>query len=606
MANSYTTYAGNGVTKNFTVSFPFISRSHVKVKINGVEVPTPLYWWWVNDSTITFDIAPEQNAAIEIVRETPRTTRLVDFQNGAVLTEAELDLAHLQHFYIAQEIIDRYEALLDGGYQRIATANGISYTPATAIIDAMVQEVLADPLLATLQQSLNDIDTNAQNVIDIDARMLDLEATVDALANIDGTGIVTFIENEQTQRIAGDNALAATIALIGAKNGAETAFIIDTNTVKLDADTGDTLAAKLSALVAADSANSAAIISEQTSRINGDTAIANDVTALTTTVDGNTATIATQGTSINGLQAKYTVKVDVNGYVAGYGLAVDANTATPTSSFIILADKFAVVHPAQGLGTPKVPFVVSGGVVSMANVAIDGALINNASIGSAKIASAAITSALIQDAAITNAKIQNAAITDAKISSLSATKITTGTLNASRINLDGLTLTNNNGILQVGTVQTANIANASITNAKIGSLAVDTLKIQDNAVTVPVGNFNSSPTSVFYNSGNGGQVGSVSIDSAGQPVFLLCSFYRTRSGDDGNAYVSIKKNGVTIWGWMNTKVIDNDGRVHIMMTHYDSAPGTGTKTYTFWARPGDTNDSWSVSDVNCFALGMKK
>jgi len=64
----------------------------------------------------------------------------------------------------------------------------------------------------------------------------------------------------------------------------------------------------------------------------------------------------------------------------------------------------------------------------------------------------ASTIALFLDAAvITAAQIQDAAITNAKIASLDAAKITTGLLQASRINLDGITLQNVGGLLQVGT-----------------------------------------------------------------------------------------------------------------------------------------------------------
>lgn len=46
------------------------------------------------------------------------------------------------------------------------------------------------------------------------------------------------------------------------------------------------------------------------------------------------------------LEAKYTVKVDVNGYVSGFGLASTANNSTPFSEFLIRADRFAVGNPA--------------------------------------------------------------------------------------------------------------------------------------------------------------------------------------------------------------------------------------------------------------------
>jgi hypothetical protein len=49
----------------------------------------------------------------------------------------------------------------------------------------------------------------------------------------------------------------------------------------------------------------------------------------------------------------------------------------PTSSFTILADKFAVVMPGE---TPKVPFVISGGICYMQNVVIGNALISDLTV----------------------------------------------------------------------------------------------------------------------------------------------------------------------------------------------------------------------------------
>lgn len=98
----------------------------------------------------------------------------------------------------------------------------------------------------------------------------------------------------------------------------------------------------------------ARIATEATTRANADTAISATVTTLSATVSGHTATIATHATAIATAQgdivdlyAEYTVKIDVNGYVAGFGLAVNGPADGPTTStFIILADEFAVAFPS--------------------------------------------------------------------------------------------------------------------------------------------------------------------------------------------------------------------------------------------------------------------
>lgn len=96
--------------------------------------------------------------------------------------------------------------------------------------------------------------------------------------------------------------------------------------------------------------------------------------------------------SIGEIEAKYSIKVDVNGYVAGYGLIATDNNGTPTSEFGVLANKFWVCSPGT---TAIVPFMTVNGV-NYLNTAV----------------------------------IKNATITSAMIQSLAADKITAGTITA--------------------------------------------------------------------------------------------------------------------------------------------------------------------------------
>lgn len=116
----------------------------------------------------------------------------------------------------------------------------------------------------------------------------------------------------------------------------------------------------------------------------------------------NVAAIEVQQTAVAGLGAQYTVKIDNNGHVSGFGLASTTVNGTPTSAFIVRADKFAIVDPASTsnnlTNTPSsdtVPFAVVSGATY-------------------------IKAAFIQDATITNAKI----------ASVAANKITAGTISA--------------------------------------------------------------------------------------------------------------------------------------------------------------------------------
>ena len=146
-------------------------------------------------------------------------------------------------------------------------------------------------------------------------------------------------------------------------------------------------------------------------QVEGDKVISKQVDTVSTSVGGLSSSVQEVMESINGLESSYTVRIDSNGLVAGFGLYNDSNT----SAFAVNADKFYVGNPTDA----KKPFMVLtqpetvNGVTYPAGTWIDVALIANATIGSAHIT----------DASITNAKIAN----------LDAAKLTTGFLDTARI-----------------------------------------------------------------------------------------------------------------------------------------------------------------------------
>jgi len=187
--------------------------------------------------------------------------------------------------------------------------------------------------------------------------------------------------------------------------------------------------------------------------------------------DGSSGTVTlqqamtTQLTENGNLKAQYSVKIDNKGHIAGFGLSSTDVDGTPTSAFIVAANKFAVIDPAStadGLGTTtptaaNVPFFVQGGVTYMKAAAILDASITNAKIG------------------ILNADRIGAGI-------INADRIGADTIDAQKIRLGGSQLVSQ----QVGNppVHTLMIGAAQITTANIGDAQVSTIKIGQNAVTV--------------------------------------------------------------------------------------------------------------------------
>ena len=102
-------YTANGNTNTFSFSFPYILTSHVKAYVDGVE-----------DTSITFPTAssvqlsstPANGAVVLIQRITPSDARLVDFQDGSVLTSSDLDQSADQNFFLSQETSDNVQSKL--------------------------------------------------------------------------------------------------------------------------------------------------------------------------------------------------------------------------------------------------------------------------------------------------------------------------------------------------------------------------------------------------------------------------------------------------------------------------------------------------------------
>ncbi|MGV2169645.1 phage tail fiber protein [Agrobacterium sp. 16-172Ci] len=119
MPLAYAQSLGDGATRVFSVPFPYISKTHVQVRVEGVIVP----YTWLSETSIQLVLAPAVNAVVDRRRVTPRDTLLVDFVDGSTLVESDLDLSALQVFYLAQEAFDLGEASLgvteDGSFSAL-------------------------------------------------------------------------------------------------------------------------------------------------------------------------------------------------------------------------------------------------------------------------------------------------------------------------------------------------------------------------------------------------------------------------------------------------------------------------------------------------------
>lgn len=103
MPLSYAHSQGDGVNRNFDVPCDYLSRTHVKVKVDGVDVP----FTWIDTYRVQTVTAPPMGSVVEVRRTTPRVERLVTFRDGSTLVETDLNVSTLQSFFLAQEAFDQ-------------------------------------------------------------------------------------------------------------------------------------------------------------------------------------------------------------------------------------------------------------------------------------------------------------------------------------------------------------------------------------------------------------------------------------------------------------------------------------------------------------------
>jgi len=254
--------------------------------------------------------------------------------------------------------------------------------------------------ITALESTVNDPDdgvvANAGAVFSLDTRVTTAEGDITSQAS-DITALESTVNDPSTGVDANASAISVLDATVTNLDGEVTANT--SNITQLQVDVGD---------------NSAAIQTEQTARVNAD----------------------------GDIYAKYAVKVDVNGAVAGYGLMSTANDDTTDGSFsefYVNAERFAILPQGDtpGGASTVAPFIVQGGVVY-------------------------IDTAMIKDATITNAKIQ----------SVAADKLTAGTIDASVIDVVNIQAENiAAGTISANTNSTSQVIQVSNTGTGVGIVA---------------------------------------------------------------------------------------------------------------------------------------
>ena len=354
-------YTANGSTTQFDITFSYIDTTHIKVFIDNVEDTS---FTFVNTSRIQTSSTPSNGAVVKIERQTPDTARLVDFQDGSVLTETDLDKSANQNFFIAQETVDEVadklgkanDGIFDAGSTRIKNVAN-----PTADQDAVTKNFLENTFLTDANKTaLTNVNANISNINAVNSNSSNINTVAGNNSNINtvagissdittlaGTSGLTTLANNSTNvnTVAGINSEITTVA--GISSNVTTVAGISSDVTAVAGDSTDignvsgsianvnTVATNIS------NVNSVAGISSNVTSVAGNSSNINTVAGNNsnistvagnnsniTTVAGANANISTVAGSIANVNTTATNIADVNSFANRYRIG----SSDPTSS----------------------------------------------------------------------------------------------------------------------------------------------------------------------------------------------------------------------------------------------------------------------------------
>jgi len=171
-AASFTNHTGNGTAGPFSISFSYLSEAEVDVTVGGVLKTLTTHYTFTSGTQITFTSGnePGNGVAINIQRDTNITAKKVDFNDGSVLTESDLDTQNDQILFAVQENLRKLDtieesATADQTDAEIRTAVG-NATDSNVFTDAEKTKLAGISTGATTDQTASDIRTLVESASD--------------------------------------------------------------------------------------------------------------------------------------------------------------------------------------------------------------------------------------------------------------------------------------------------------------------------------------------------------------------------------------------------------------------------------------------------------
>lgn len=198
MANTYVDYTGDGSNDTFSITFPYLSNTHVNVLVGGVTKTEGTHYN-ISTGNIVFTSGniPASATTVKVKRVTERITPLVDFKDGSTLLEADLDTSSRQSFYISQETDEAaFQADSSGNYDASSNKLVNIGTP-TAGTDGANKQYVDDQILT--KDNLDEIAegvTNKHLTATLKSKLDGIEASADVTDATNVTAAGALMDSE--------------------------------------------------------------------------------------------------------------------------------------------------------------------------------------------------------------------------------------------------------------------------------------------------------------------------------------------------------------------------------------------------------------------------
>jgi hypothetical protein len=309
VAYAFVRYTGNGTTASYTFPFQYLNRDHVKVYVDGVAA----VFTFLNANTVTITPTPSAGKIIDIRRVTPKDTTIVNFTDGSVLLERDLDLLALFDLYIAQEAADAVgntiSTDLTGRWDGQAKRLG-NIAPAINDDEVVIKQTLdyEYPAVAVVAGARADIAVVASDLGEVTGTVVDNGLITEAIDVTPGAGssyIVTVAENIADIQSVADNIdviqdadTNAASAAASATAAASSASSASTSATSATSSAASALSSKNAAATSeTNAASSASSAATSAATATGQASAASGSASAAATSASNAATAATQAAS---------------------------------------------------------------------------------------------------------------------------------------------------------------------------------------------------------------------------------------------------------------------------------------------------------------------